>query len=52
MVAASGMNSAGVRRFFGVSLINGDSGLSSEGVIKWIEQNNPNTVWEEKTIAA
>jgi len=52
MVAASGMNSAGVRRFFGVSLINGDSGLSSEGVIKWIDKNNTNTVWTEKTIAA
>ena len=52
MSAESGMNSVGVRRFFGVSLINGDSGLSSEGVIKWIEQNNPSTTWKDKNIAA
>lgn len=44
----SDVNSNGVRTLAGVLLINGDSGLSSEGVIKWIDENNPNTAWIDK----
>lgn len=46
--AESNLFSEGVRRYFGLAQVNGSSGVSPDGGLKWTNQSVPNTSWTEQ----